>query len=433
MTAATDSVHRSGLVDAWLHRCGTKPWRSYLLVWLALVVLAIVLGFVGFTRMELSLLPPPPEGIPYSDYLAGGNRAIDGALELDSQKLPTFEPTLQRKDVGLLVMPARDASPARLIAITRGTLIAFGWPNLWLTWGSQQAWDVSDPTVPFRKCDDYFALGGVYWHPQSLSFSSLSDGGSLGRTLNIESAGAYSVLALPQLLAAFVVISSHALDRSRRRWRELRRRCTECGHARDPSRTDAACTECGSESCQNECTPRDAKRLARPGLVCGIIFVGLLTIWIVLQFRNPSVERYGSIEEKIAARQSMSRACVRPVYEESRGYGWPMHFIYKQVNHWYAFGGPEAVKTPCPDPFVRHDGGYLVFSLKFADSSIATLWTIYWPPALLQIGLLQIIATILTGALVFVAAMRRRWALIKAAPSTAAAHRTPASASSRQA
>lgn len=353
---------------------------------------------------------------------------MDGAIELDPKNLPTFDPALERRDVGFFVIPAKDASPARLIAITRGTLITFGWPNFWLTWGSQQTWDVSDPTRPFEKCGDYYATGRVHWYPNSLSFSSLSEGGSLATTLNIESGGAYSILALPQLLAAFSVIASYALDRSRRRWRQSHRRCAECGHTRDPSRPDAACTECGAEACTNECTSRDTKRFARPGLVCLVIFASLLAIWIFLQFRNPSFERYRSIEESIAARQSMGRAFVRPVYDEARGYGWPMHFIYKQVNHWYSFGGPEAVKASCPDEFVRHEGGYLVFSIKHADPSIASLWTIHWPPALLQIGLLQIVATILTGALALFSAIFRRKASIKAALSISAARQTPASA-----
>jgi hypothetical protein len=128
-----------------------------------------------------------------------------------------------------------------------------------------------------------------------------------------------------------------------------------------------------------------------------------------LQFQEPTIERYAPIEEKVEARQSMGRAYIARVYEESCGYGWPAHFIYNQVDHWYAFGGAQALKTPARDPFIRNDGGgYITLSIKTSDPSIASLWTIYWPPALLQIGLLQIIATLFAGAIVFVSTMIRR-------------------------
>ena len=370
----------------------------YLLLWLGFFGLAFGLGFIGFTRMRLPpLAPPVAEGIPYSQYLLGGRFARDGVIELDPATIPKFNPARQQNHISFHVHNPSAAKSSRLVAIVRGSLITYGWPRLAFTYGSQQAWDVTDPSKPFAPYGEFYTRGGS-WHANGINVLWFNNDGSLVRGLSLNTSGAIYLLALPQLIAALVVMASWSIANIQMRWRRKHRRCLHCGHGLDPARPAAPCPECGTAPSAR------SGAMIRPGLICVMLFAILIAVWIVMQFQHVTINR-GSIEEHVVAAQSTGRSFAKAVPEESRGYGWPAHFIYVQVNHWYAFGGPQAVKVPSQHPLVSHDVGYLMLSIRQDDPSIASLWTIHWPPALLQLGLIQIIATLATMLILVAARM----------------------------
>jgi len=99
----------------------------FLLLWLALIVVKVLVGFGGAVYEFQPDAMPPRGAVEYGAFLPGGYGHNELQLDVDDPNaLPTFDPTITRRRASANLFPwnrpslspARDDLPARLILST---------------------------------------------------------------------------------------------------------------------------------------------------------------------------------------------------------------------------------------------------------------------------------------------------------------------------
>ncbi|MCI0363282.1 MAG: hypothetical protein L0219_05325 [Phycisphaerales bacterium] len=408
MSAGARTADGPGFFELWLRRCGERPWRSFLRLWLIFLLFAVVIGFVGLRRTYLPNQVPGPTAIPYADYLAGGSRSNRGVISIDRQSLPVFDPTIKLLGVNFGVHADDDSQASRLVAHVQAPIWTWGYPCLALSWGSSSAWDVTDPSKSFRPAVGVF-YDGWTWSAHGANIFWTSDA-SRGHGVGLYASGFVFLLAAPQGLAIAVMFPLWSTYALRRRKRLRQNRCVHCGHQFDPSRHAGTCSECGSDAV----VARERRSLfTRSGLLNATAFLVLLGVWIPVQLMHSQHSEVQPVEGQLELlqdhAQDTQRTFVKGVYTHASGYGWPIGFLYKQTNHMYSFS-PGVAPTPAQSlsPLFEWQGEHVVFHFKSRSRTIDTLMTVNWGMAIAQIGILQIAATIVALLISRFARMRRR-------------------------
>lgn len=152
LPTATDQAYREGFFGTWLRRCGERPVKSFLLLWLILVAVWFVLGFVGFRYSRWPDLPVVPEAVPYADYSPGGRFSYNPTIDFDPAKLPIHNPALEDQNRHSYQVWTRESTGAKRFILGTGTMAcSYGWPVRWFEWNNCAWWDVTDPTRPFQR------------------------------------------------------------------------------------------------------------------------------------------------------------------------------------------------------------------------------------------------------------------------------------------
>ncbi len=423
MSASAQSPVRPGLVECLVRGFGQRPFRQFLMVWMVVFVLWGLVGFVGFKHTRLSGDPPLPEAVPYADFLPGGKQSHDRTIDLPRDRLPNYDPSLARREVGIGVRQGREGEPNRLYAYAPESLGVYGWPWSAIGWVSHVAWDISDPAKPYPPFADFFSRARFSSLPSTVNVQFVNEDASRASAVNVLHQGLVLYLAAPQTVAAVAVGPPWLWFQVRQRQRRRAGRCLACGQMLDPHRRPQLCPECGTPTAAATDTPQRqpivSRLVGRPGRLMLLLCAILVVIWAAVQVLSREqieVEPLGTRLEKLAEVAPefrdfySSRDISRSVDLTQASYGWPMQLLWVEKQQTYTVKPDE---SPVPtqsqwQPGVRVEFDEVWWAVTHNDRSLITIVSFYWATALVEIATLQVVATVLVGAFGVCAWFRRR-------------------------
>jgi len=392
-----EQVFREGLVTTALVAIGGRPFRVFLMGWMAILAVWLALVFTnGLGRTGTAGRPPAPEGIPYAIY---------PGLGIPSDRVPSHDPTLLPKDARVWL--ENTGTRPRLLVIT-GSGGSLGWPRSFLLWNRAEAWDVSDPNKPFAPASS------MHWSKEnsisSVGFQQtfISEDGSSHLRVSASTTALWPLIAV-QLPSAVIAFVAFFWLRRRQRRRRSRCECLICGQGLDPIVHPSRCTECGSVVPPHP-DYRRAPCLFSPTTQRTVTLWLLFIASLILIFaRLPRDHAIDSLEHQLSQRaefvgdrdaqpqddpRSMGFRIAR------RDYGWPWPAIKMEDIRWFEVATGQAPQPVSADQFAGFDFdefGQARWTSVGNDPSLMRCVSLDWRAVLLYILIAELLAAIVLG------------------------------------
>lgn len=412
-----DSHPHEGFIARWMRGCGERPWRRFILTWIVLALLALGLALIGRSRTDIPIVAPSLNDIPYADFLPGGMRGGEIAIDPPPQMPPAMQGRPRRNDLAIEVVTT-NAQPheARLIARQLQSTSDSGWPWVVFGKGVYQQWDVTSPRTPFPLFVD---PGGFdLYQAGPVIGCSWRDRSGRMHFLSLLSPGSFQIIFFPQILAAALVIPGGWIWRRRRLHRSRRGQCLECAHALDAAGHQRVCPECGERAPEpgRSGPPRLRiwSRLLRPPPMRAMAVLAALLIagWVSRVFHHPRFAAVESLRAALAMRANPPVAYVARLHLEYWDYGWPGDdaMICVQRDAWYAVapGSEPRPAAPTQPSGVHAAYGSINWFRIHSDGTTSTLITLQWMALLLHLSLLHIAATLIVACFLGARAAMRK-------------------------
>ncbi|UCD75663.1 MAG: hypothetical protein JSV91_01860 [Phycisphaerales bacterium] len=403
----------------------------FLLLWLILIVLWLVAGAVNIYTLNPQDTLPPPESIPYADYLPGGEQSHIVTLDLKAEDLPPYDTNVRVSGWGAEPLPAdRPGQKDRLVVRLRRKVVFGGWPGTVFGYHYCRTFDVSDPNRPFVETGDAPGPLEVHWSYGQVALLRKFRGQSPFRSVTILWDEVLWRLLVLEIAAALLVFAVWAIDRRIMRSRRRRGACLVCGHLLGPSPKPVACPECG----RAVATLQSAESVglmrrwsARPGRLFLVLFVLLLPLPIIsasCEYQSvqhnvtyqpePTEEWLDGVVELFEYMQQIGRTRVeRRFTVDYRCYGRPFLVLDTQTDRFYEMTAdlfrPALVQHPRRDsPLDLWPPGLLSWSTVSSDPPVIRYNTVRSGPALALLWANQAAAFVLLCAFRIAVRLRRR-------------------------
>ncbi len=392
----------SGAVEGLSRRVGRHPMRWFLGLWGSLTALWLLLGVINLRVDQLDDVAPPPEAVPYADFLD----SVFFDFAIDPDRLSRFDASLQHPDHEYDARQGR-TGPDQIVCSFYTTDAACGWPRPWLRWSRGVMYDVTDPTGPFGRVSQ--ERDWVTWDGGRLSWYTVMADGSTWWEGEWRWAPTLLWSLVLEAGAAVTVVGLWAWDRTRYRRRLRRRQCVACGYDLRAQSGAGGCPECGS---------------AAPGaparsFPCGRAFLAscgaLVVLWSLTVALTRTEAVITDIQEQLDKLEALTSERSGPMTQTiivgERTYGWPRMFMRVWDGQAYesiAGQRPTAILDPYIRSGVASFGSYGYFRWHTRHGTIHRMTDIYWGQALVQLAGLQVVALGLVGLIAAARWLRAR-------------------------